>query len=220
MIKAIFWDFDGVIADSFNVKTDAFHEMYLPYGEEIAEKVRQHHLANGGVSRFEKFKLYQAEYLGEPTPIPQETIDRLSQQFSDLVMNKVVNAPYITGVVDTLKKYSKLVDNYIISGTPTDEMREIIKRRGLTEYFKGVYGSPDTKAVWTQRVMDENGYKPEEGIFIGDALSDFKAAKATGTYFILRRHEDNGVLFADYNSYAIDDFTQFDEVFNQINSEK
>lgn len=217
MIKVIFWDFDGVIADSFNVKTDAFHEMYLPYGEDIAEKVRQHHLANGGVSRFEKFKLYQAEYLGEPTPIPQETIDRLSQQFSDLVMNKVVNAPYITGVVDTLKKYSKLVDNYIISGTPTEEMREIINRRGLTDYFKGIYGSPDTKAVWTKRLMDEHGYQPNEGIWIGDALSDFKASKATDTFFILRRHEDNGELFADYHSYAIDDFTQFDEVFNQIN---
>lgn len=220
MIKAFFWDFDGVIADSFNVKTDAFHEMYLPYGEEIAEKVRQHHLANGGVSRFEKFKLYQTEYLGEQSPVPQETIDRLSQQFSDLVMTKVVNAPYITGVVDTLKKYSELIDNYIISGTPMSEMREIIDRRGLTNYFKGVYGSPDTKSVWTERLMKEYGYKSDEVIFIGDALSDYKAAKANNTYFILRRHEDNEVLFADYNSYAIDDFTQFDVVFNQINQKQ
>ncbi len=219
MIKAIFWDFDGVIADSFNVKTDAFHEMYLPYGEEIAEKVRQHHLANGGVSRYEKFKIYQAEFLGEPTPIPQKTIDQLSQQFSDLVLNKVVNAPYIPGVVDVLRKYSKIVDNYIISGTPTEEMREIISRRGLSDYFTGVYGSPDTKSVWTQRLMDEHVYKPNEGIFIGDALSDYKAAKATGTFFILRRHEDNRRLFTDYHSYAIDDFFTFDEVFNQINQE-
>ena len=50
MIKAIFWDFDGVIADSVNVKTDAFYELYLPYGKNIAEKVKEYHLANGGFS--------------------------------------------------------------------------------------------------------------------------------------------------------------------------
>ena len=30
-IKNIFFDFDGVIAESVNAKTDAFEEMYLPY---------------------------------------------------------------------------------------------------------------------------------------------------------------------------------------------
>lgn len=42
MIKAIFWDFDGVIAESVNVKTEAFYNLYLPYGIEIAEKVRRY----------------------------------------------------------------------------------------------------------------------------------------------------------------------------------
>ena len=59
MIKAIFWDFDGVIADSVNVKTDAFYEMYLPYGKHIADKVRQYHLNNGGVSRY--FSIFDGE---------------------------------------------------------------------------------------------------------------------------------------------------------------
>ena len=64
MIKAIFWDFDGVIAESVNVKTEAFYNLYLPYGIEIAEKVRRHHLDNGGMSRFEKFRYYQTRLLG------------------------------------------------------------------------------------------------------------------------------------------------------------
>lgn len=71
MIKAIFWDFDGVIADSVNVKTDAFYELYLPYGKEVAEKVKEYHLANGGVSRFKKFEYWETELLGKAAPVPR-----------------------------------------------------------------------------------------------------------------------------------------------------
>lgn len=62
MIKAIFWDFDGVIAESVNVKTEAFYNLYLPYGIEIAEKVRRHHLDNGGMSRFENSAITKPDF--------------------------------------------------------------------------------------------------------------------------------------------------------------
>ena len=45
----IFWDFDGVIKDSMTVKSDAFEQLFLPFGENIAKKVRTHHEANGGI---------------------------------------------------------------------------------------------------------------------------------------------------------------------------
>ena len=55
-IKNIFFDFDGVIAESVSAKTDAFKELYLPYGGKIANEVVQYHIKHGGVSRFEKFR--------------------------------------------------------------------------------------------------------------------------------------------------------------------
>lgn len=218
MIKAIFWDFDGVIADSVNVKTDAFYELYLPYGKDIAEKVKEYHLANGGVSRFKKFEYWQTVLLGNPAPVPQEVIDDLATRFSALVMNKVIDAPYIKGVYDTIVKYSSLVSNYIISGTPTDEMKVIIDGRGLTPYFKDVLGSPETKENLTTQLMKREGFDSREVIFIGDATSDYRSAKQNNTWFILRKHEDNVELFKDYRSFVISDFTIFDEVFNLINN--
>ena len=62
---AIFFDFDGVIVDSVHIKTQVFYEMYLPYGKNIAKKAKQHHIENGGVSRFEKFKVYHKDFLGK-----------------------------------------------------------------------------------------------------------------------------------------------------------
>ena len=44
--RIIFLDFDGVIKESNNVKTDAFKKMFESYGSEIANKVVNHHLLN------------------------------------------------------------------------------------------------------------------------------------------------------------------------------
>lgn len=218
MIKAIFWDFDGVIADSVNVKTDAFYELYLPYGKEVAEKVKEYHLANGGVSRFKKFEYWETELLGKPAPVPQSVIDDLASRFSSLVMEKVIKAPYIKGVYDTIVKYSTKVSNYIISGTPEGEMKDIINGRGLTPYFKDVLGSPETKEALTTKLIKREGFDSREVIFIGDAPSDYRSAEQNNTWFILRKHEDNVDLFKDYRSFIISDFTNFDDVFNLINN--
>ena len=56
-IKNIFFDFDGVIAESVSAKTDAFEEMYLPYGKDIAAKVVDYHKLHGGVSRYENLNI-------------------------------------------------------------------------------------------------------------------------------------------------------------------
>ena len=37
--KTIFWDFDGVIKDSVSVKSDAFEELFLPFGSDVAKKL-------------------------------------------------------------------------------------------------------------------------------------------------------------------------------------
>ena len=97
-IKAIIFDYDGVIAESVNVKTEAFAEMYKPYGESILKKVVSHHEANGGISRFEKFRIYHKEYLGQE--IDQAMVDKLAERFSDLVLQKVVDSHYVKGAFE------------------------------------------------------------------------------------------------------------------------
>jgi len=41
--KALFFDFDGVLADSVEVKTDAFSKLFEKFGPEIQAKVVEHH---------------------------------------------------------------------------------------------------------------------------------------------------------------------------------
>ena len=54
MIKSIIFDFDGVIAESTNIKTDAFVSLYSKYSEEVQATVKNYHLKNSGISRYKK----------------------------------------------------------------------------------------------------------------------------------------------------------------------
>ncbi len=65
MFKGIIFDFDGVIVESLHIKSNAFKQIYMPYGEEIANQVVKHHEANGGISRFNKFKYYHKVFLNK-----------------------------------------------------------------------------------------------------------------------------------------------------------
>ena len=56
--EMVFWDFDGVIKESVSVKTDAFEELFKPYGDIVRNKVKNHHIENAGMSRFNKIPLY------------------------------------------------------------------------------------------------------------------------------------------------------------------
>ncbi len=55
MIKAIIFDFDGVICESVEAKKIAFQKVFADYPEHL-DAITEHHMANGGISRFVKFE--------------------------------------------------------------------------------------------------------------------------------------------------------------------
>ncbi len=55
--QVVFFDFDGVILDSVDVKTKAFAKMFRHYGPEVEQVVVDYHLANGGVSQVQKIRI-------------------------------------------------------------------------------------------------------------------------------------------------------------------
>jgi phosphoglycolate phosphatase-like HAD superfamily hydrolase len=214
VIKTILWDFDGVIAESVNVKTEAFHEMYLPFGEEIARKVVEHHMANGGVSRFEKFRIYHDSFLN--IKLSSQDIDCMAQSFSELVLNKVVASPYIPGVMDFIKNNQTKYQHYIISGTPHKEMKVIVARRNLSSYFNDVMGSPRTKSEWIKDLVSNGEIEVGSSVFIGDATTDYNAANETGMKFILREVDYNKGIFLNYTGIRVDNFIGFNKIIEAL----
>jgi phosphoglycolate phosphatase-like HAD superfamily hydrolase len=182
-IRAVIFDFDGVILESADVKTDAFVELYAPHGAEIQAAVRAHHLANLGISRFKKFAWIAEHLLGGA--ISDAESQALGEQFSALALAKVLAAPYVAGAAEALAALDHL-PRFVASGTPQGELDHIVDHRGLRPRFREVWGSPTEKDAIVRDVMARHGLAPREVLFVGDGISDHKAAAATGVEFLAR----------------------------------
>lgn len=181
-IQAIFWDFDGVIVDSVAIKNQAFKKLFQPFGDEVVEQVLAHHTSHGGISRVEKIDHYYKTILSNP--LSTEALEEQCVRFSNLVIDEVVKVEYIPGALEFLEQYSPMIDMFVISGTPWEELDEIITRRGLKRYFKEILGSPTRKPVHVDRLIQDNAFRRDACIFIGDAMTDYHTARQTNIPFI------------------------------------
>lgn len=192
MIRAIVFDFDGVIAESVSVKTEAFAEIYRPYGKGVVNDVVTHHLANGGVSRFDKFRIYHRDFLG--VELKEKQLLKLTTRFSDLVLEKVIKAPYVPGAIEFIRDNYKKYGFFISSGTPENEMKEIVRKREIENYFVEVHGAPESKSEHVRKILKKHNYSNSEIVFIGDAMTDLEAASKNRTHFIARIDPSNTSL--------------------------
>ena len=207
MLKGIIFDFDGVIAESVQVKTDAFATLYAPYGKEVVKKVVEHHEANGGMSRYEKIKLYHESFLNKT--ISEKKISDLAKQFSALVIDKVIAAPYVPGVLGYIKKSYKQYNLFISTGTPTEEMKQILNEKNIAQYFTAVFGSPDRKDMHINQIKSRYGMKSNDLIFFGDSNSDLDAAENANIDFILIKNRFNQKLVKSFTGKIINNFIGF-----------
>ena len=201
--ELIFWDFDGVIKESVSVKTDAFVELFRPYGKDVCNKVRQHHIENGGMSRFDKIPLYLEWSNVTPT---RERVDNICTKFSKIVKNKVINSAWVPGVEEFLCNNKGKYIFIIVSATPQGELEDICKSLKLEEFFSKFYGSPTTKSSSIRMSMHDYGVSPEVCLMIGDAQADIDAAKENNISFIFRRHQHNKNLKIEPDIQVINDF--------------
>ena len=180
--KAVFFDFDGVILQSVDIKTRAFAALFAAEGPEATGRIVAHHEANGGIYRFEKFRHAYREVLRRPLPPEQEKA--LGERFNDLVEAAVSACPWVPGAEAFLKAHHESLPLFVASGTPQTELRRIVERRGMSRYFKGTYGSPDAKDAILRRVAASLGCAGARLLMVGDAAGDLLAARAVGASFI------------------------------------
>lgn len=178
---AIILDFDGVLIESVDVKTRAFVRLYAPFGPEIESKVVAYHLAHGGVSRFEKFRYFHNVLLGEPLSAAQEA--RLAEEFSSLVEDAVVAAPWVRGAREFVETHHGALSLFVASGTPEDELKRIIERREMADYFVDVKGAPATKGEILSDFIRRHRLRRERTLMVGDARADYEGAREARVAF-------------------------------------
>jgi phosphoglycolate phosphatase-like HAD superfamily hydrolase len=201
--KTIFWDFDGVIKDSVSVKSDAFEELFSPFGSDIAKKIRMHHEDNGGMSRYDKLPIY-LNLAGEKNST--DLISKYEKQFSKLVTNRVINSPWVEGVLEYIKTNYKAQKFFLITATPQKEIEEILKKLEISKYFKKVIGSPTNKKDALKIILSNENINLDGSIMIGDSCSDYEAAKENDVFFVFRKTELNKKLQKKLKCQMIENF--------------
>ena len=185
-LQAVFFDFDGVLVDSVPLKTEAYAKIFQPYGEETVKTAVAYHQKYGGVDRYRKIR-YISEKLG--LGFDTKKIEQLAMQFSDLVKEEIIAKAFVPGSIELLSQLkSAKIKLFIVSGTPQEELREIVRKKLQKEskeyFFEGVLGSPQTKPEILKANLQRYAFDPKRCIFIGDAVGDFEAALAVDMFFI------------------------------------
>lgn len=184
-IACVVFDFDGVILESADVKTEAFVALYADHGAEIVEQVRAHHLANLGISRWKKFAWIAEHVLRRP--LSDDDSAALGRRFTELAFARVLAAPFVAGAEAALAHLTaRGLPMYVASGTPVEELAQIVAHRGLGPVFRAVHGAPSEKPAVLRQILDQLGLSPEQLLFIGDGMTDYRAAAATGVAFLAR----------------------------------
>lgn len=196
-IKVIVLDFDGVMLESTDIKAEAFGRLFTNYPDHIAEIIK-YHLDNGGISRYIKFRYIFKNIIKRP--YNQEIEDRLAKEFKKLTLDRIIKCPFVYGAVEYLEKYYRRLPFYIVSGIPDEELKEILSIRKLSKYFINVYGSSRSKQEWLRIIIREEKIDPKNLLFVGDALSDYRAGAAAKVNFI-RRISNNGNIFPSNNTH-------------------
>ena len=199
------FDFDGIIKESVELKSIAYLRLFSQYKSALP-LIKNHHLKNGGVSRYTKIPLYLSFCNLEQSP---ELVELYLQRFSNLVTKLVINSDWVPGILDFLNEIKDKKRIYIVSATPESEMQEISTKISLDIPLLNIYGSPTSKIKNIKKFFKKEFKK--EYIFFGDSLSDASAAYKYKIDFAYRNYPLNFGIIPKYYNYIFSDFS------NEIN---
>lgn len=160
VLKNIVFDFDGVIADTFDINWALSQEH-----DDTAtlEDFLAHHDGNVFAEPRIKFKpelvhLFHSEY------------------------RKRVLPSHLARAASPLKRLGEKYALYVISSTSEYTISEVLELSGLLTYFTRIMGSETHKSkVEKFRIlMREHGVTPDDTIFITDTLGDIREAHQVG----------------------------------------
>lgn len=162
--KIVFFDFDGVIVDSFTIAyelNNRAHNSTLSieeYRRRFDGNIYDHFKPGGQATR----STHTAAFLN----------------FFKLYSPKIMTLDCIAGVDEKIKELSTRYTLCIVSSTLGKTIREYLALRSLNEYFDDVLG-PEVNFSKTEKItnfLKERSVPASKSIFITDTLGDIREA--------------------------------------------
>ena len=93
-------------------------------------------------------------------------------------------APFIPGAREFLENHAGRCPFFVASGTPHEELARILAGRHLARFFSEAFGTPKKKPDIIRDILDRHSLRPDHVLFVGDAMTDYRAALETGLRFV------------------------------------
>jgi|SaaInlStandDraft_2_1057019.scaffolds.fasta_scaffold33595_2 phosphoglycolate phosphatase-like HAD superfamily hydrolase len=200
--KTVIFDCDGVLLNSNQIKAQAFFDVAKVYGISPAEKLRDYHINNAGVSRIQKFEYLFEEILKKS--IDKKELRSLLDQFSVNVKRELLTCE-LDQSLESLRRVTSNIPWAIVSGGDQSELREVFAQRGIDSFFdRGIFGNPASKH---EIIKKENlsTKKDCDLLFFGDSKYDFEVSREFQMDFIFVSQWTNLPNWQKYiKDYGID----------------
>jgi beta-phosphoglucomutase len=185
MLRAVVFDFDGVLVDS-----EPLHYRAL------AASLRDEGIAIGEDEYYARYAAYDdrtairlaLEQHG--TPFDASRVDRTARRKSSLFDDLIPGIPFFPGARELVRALAREVPLAIASGALRSEIERILAAGGLRESFRAVVGAEDvarTKpdpmpyaSAVARLAHDAPGLRPEDCVAFEDTMAGIASARTAG----------------------------------------
>ena len=165
----ILCDFDGVLADSF--------EMFVQTANEILDKgpvnpAELEYLRSLSVPEIKKYFNLNAFQLFQLFRVGRREIAK-----------KMANVQMFAGMEMVMRELSESGRNfYIVSSNTTGAIENFVDRNNLGDYITDIYGGIGVtgKTRGIKRVLNRKGLEIDNSLYIGDEVRDIQATRKIG----------------------------------------
>lgn len=180
-LKALVFDFDGVIIDSKTPEYQTWQEIFAQFGHDLP----MHAWEKGMGSSLDAFNpiVYLEQCLGEPVD-RQALLDSQRKLLLDILSGQ----PPLPGVEEYLVRANELnIKVAVASSSGLDWVRGNLERLGLLPYFHQLCTKEDVQVVKPDPALyslalTRLGVQAHEAVGIEDSPNGIRAARAAGIY--------------------------------------
>lgn len=185
----VVFDMDGVLIDSNRSKVQAMQRTIDELHTELSAEFIGYFESNFGKSRQQHFGVYR-DMLS--AVLAGDLFAKLDLGFSAYSEEAYLSAQVIPGVRQLLAMLeSKGVTLYVATGSPQEKACTVLQDKGLSRFFKAIYGGPVDKVSNLRKIQDAES--TNRILFIGDSIQDIKSSEACDLNF---------ALFAPYSLHS------------------
>ena len=168
-MKTLIFDFDGTLADSFELAMDIVYELTgIP--RQSPEQI----------AHLKRLPVLKA---ARELHIPLRMAPRFMIKGRQLMQARMAEVHAFPGIPETLRTlHEHGYHLLVISSNSEQNVRIFLRANKLESYFDGVYGNASifNKALTLRRVLRRNRLDAKECFYIGDEVRDIVAARKAG----------------------------------------